>query len=422
MGFAGLTLEKSCQYQALLVVLAGIWACHPQTSPVPAKPATALSASPTRTPSALPVLPPSEPNPPHPTAIATTLETAMPTPIPAPTACPLIRADDPPRLDYPQDVAVSGDGKTLYITSRPCSDLTYNSQIIQLDSENSQDCIHRLYTLKDGKLSAFPGQLMQTQGCYMSEIELAREENRLYISQLSSSKLLGFDTNTYQPNLDKSVAQQDVDSTTIPPSNIPRTGPLNLYWDPSSQRIYFVMVGNLSEGSSASISTIFNGQRKTLFSGGGYFAIYKEHLYIGSGKSTKTIDYNQAQDLIGSPSKFAENFPDIFNVRISDLNIWPKGIRIDSKGSMFLSDINHHVIWKYDFEKKTISVLAGANQAGFNDGQGAVAQFRYPTALDVDHAGNLYVADTGNKAIRKITPDGTVTTLYKETQTTSGMQ
>jgi hypothetical protein len=402
----------------LLVVLAGLWACHPQTSPVPAKPATALSASPTRTP--LPVLPPSEPNPPHPTAIATTHATVIPTPIPAPTTCPLIRADNPPRLDYPQDVAVSGDGQTLYITSRPCSDLAYNSQIIQLDSENSQDCIHRLYTLKDGKISAFPGQLMQTQGCYLSEIELAREENRLYISQLSTSKLLGFDTNTYQPNLDQSVAQFDVDSTTIPPSNISRTGPLNLYWDPSSQRIYFVMVGNLSEGSSASISTIFNGQRKTLFSGGGYFAIFNEHLYRSNSKSIKTVDFNQVQNFINVPGYHYEDFPNA--IKVDDLKILNKGIRLDSKGNMYVSDINHHVIWKYDFENKKISILAGSNQAGYSDGQGSVAQFRYPTALDVDHYGNIYVADTGNKAIRKITPDGTVTTLYKETQTTSGIQ
>jgi DNA-binding beta-propeller fold protein YncE len=416
MGFAGLTLEKPCQYLALLVVLAGLSACHPQTSPVPAKPATALSAFPTITPSALPVLPPSEPNPPHPTAIAT----AIPTPIPAPTTCPLIRADNPPRLDYPQDVAVSGDGQTLYITSRPCSDLYDGYNIIQIDSENSQDCIHRLYTLKDGKISAFPGQLMQNQGCYMSEIELAREENRLYISQLSSSKLLGFDTNTYQPNLDKSVAQFDVDSTTIPPSNISRTGPLNLYWDPSSQRIYFVMDGNLSESSSAYISTIFNQKSHMLFYGAGYFAIYKEHLYRATRKSSKTVDFNKVQDFIRVPGYHYEEFPDID--KVTDLKILIKGIRLDSKGNMYVSDINHHVIWKYDFEKKTISILAGANQAGFNDGQGSVAQFRYPTALDVDHYGNLYVADTGNKAIRKITPDGTVTTLYKETQTTSGMQ
>ena len=59
----------------------------------------------------------------------------------------------------------------------------------------------------------------------------------------------------------------------------------------------------------------------------------------------------------------------------------------------------------------TITLVAGSLQrAGSQDGAGAVAQFTGPTGVVQDSAGNAYVADTGNHTIRKIAPDGTVTT------------
>ena len=44
--------------------------------------------------------------------------------------------------------------------------------------------------------------------------------------------------------------------------------------------------------------------------------------------------------------------------------------------------------------------------------KGLETEFNYPTAMDFDAKDNLYIADTGNNAIRKITPDGTVSTFY----------
>lgn len=65
-----------------------------------------------------------------------------------------------------------------------------------------------------------------------------------------------------------------------------------------------------------------------------------------------------------------------------------------------------------------VSTVAGAESSGafgaalgFADGAGTTARFRYPEGLTIDRAGNLYVADRGNQAIRKITPEGTVTTI-----------
>ena len=53
----------------------------------------------------------------------------------------------------------------------------------------------------------------------------------------------------------------------------------------------------------------------------------------------------------------------------------------------------------------------GTTGGGFADGFGSAARFSVPRAIAADAAGNLYVADTGNHVIRKVTPDGNVTTL-----------
>ncbi|MBT9549105.1 MAG: hypothetical protein IV090_27170 [Candidatus Sericytochromatia bacterium] len=58
-----------------------------------------------------------------------------------------------------------------------------------------------------------------------------------------------------------------------------------------------------------------------------------------------------------------------------------------------------------------LTVLAGSDAPGFQDGKGEDARFQGPQGLDLDLQGNLYVADTENHAIRKISPQGEVSTI-----------
>ena len=89
----------------------------------------------------------------------------------------------------------------------------------------------------------------------------------------------------------------------------------------------------------------------------------------------------------------------------------PGGVVLDLSGNLFVADTGNSLIRKIT-PNGVVSTFAGsaANQ-GYHDGNGTAAWFNSPAALAIDGAGNLYVADTGNSVIRKITATGTVTTV-----------
>jgi hypothetical protein len=89
----------------------------------------------------------------------------------------------------------------------------------------------------------------------------------------------------------------------------------------------------------------------------------------------------------------------------------PFGIAVDSAGVVYVADTYNHMIRKITPEG-AVSTLAGSpGQSGSADGAGSAARFNNPFAVAVDGAGNLYVADSENHTIRKITSAGEVTTL-----------
>jgi sugar lactone lactonase YvrE len=88
----------------------------------------------------------------------------------------------------------------------------------------------------------------------------------------------------------------------------------------------------------------------------------------------------------------------------------PYGLALDPHGALYVSDAGDNDRIRVLRTDGRVATLAGGVE-GFKDGQGAEARFDTPSGIVLDAVGNLYVADTGNHAIRKVTPDGVVTTL-----------
>ena len=89
----------------------------------------------------------------------------------------------------------------------------------------------------------------------------------------------------------------------------------------------------------------------------------------------------------------------------------PSGIAMDQSGNFFVSDTGNHTIRKIS-PAGVVSTIAGlAEQSGFTNGIGAAARFNSPLGLAVALSGTVYVADCGNHLIRAILPGNVVTTL-----------
>ena len=89
----------------------------------------------------------------------------------------------------------------------------------------------------------------------------------------------------------------------------------------------------------------------------------------------------------------------------------PAGVAVDSAGTVYAADTLNNTIRKIS-PAGVVTTLAGtAGQFGSADGTGSAARFGSPQSVAVDGIGNVYVADTANHTIRKITPSGVVTTL-----------
>jgi DNA-binding beta-propeller fold protein YncE len=91
--------------------------------------------------------------------------------------------------------------------------------------------------------------------------------------------------------------------------------------------------------------------------------------------------------------------------------MFPQDIATDGMGNVYISEINSHTIRKIA-PNGMVSTFAGSpGQIGHQDGTGSAARFNYPKGIATDIAGNVLVLDSNNRSVRMITPAGSVSTL-----------
>lgn len=97
----------------------------------------------------------------------------------------------------------------------------------------------------------------------------------------------------------------------------------------------------------------------------------------------------------------------------------PVNLALDAAGNLYIAEAGGATVRKLRTDGQ-LEFIAGKHEVtGSDDGTGVNATFRYPYDLVVDEDGNIYVADVTNKLIRKITPQGVVTTIAGSVNSTS---
>jgi hypothetical protein len=151
--------------------------------------------------------------------------------------------------------------------------------------------------------------------------------------------------------------------------------------------------------------------------------------FIWKGVYNPGIQYS-ANDIVlssGSSLIFSEGVPAPYSITTlitsptTGLNA-PSGCAIDTSNNLYIADTQNHVIRRVIRSTGVMTIIAGTSgTSGYTNATGTAARFNTPYGVAVDNSGNLFVADRGNHAIRKIVlSSGVVTTYAGATTAISG--
>ncbi len=168
-------------------------------------------------------------------------------------------------------------------------------------------------------------------------------------------------------------------------------------------KLHTLIDGGSEQFLPAEPGTIFLGATTAVFDAAG-------NLYVGEN------DVNIVRKVTsdGKVSVYAGAFKQAGNEDGSALDARfsrPRALAIDRAGNLYLADEKAHVIRKISTDGKVTTIAGTAGEAGSVDGTGPAARFRAPRGVAVGPDGNIYVMDTNNHAIRRVTPEGGVTTF-----------
>ncbi|MCP5502449.1 MAG: hypothetical protein H7A25_21305 [Leptospiraceae bacterium] len=138
------------------------------------------------------------------------------------------------------------------------------------------------------------------------------------------------------------------------------------------------------------------------------YALSSNQTNTGTGTGTGTVETGTAGDVTTLAGSGTAGSADGTGTAASF--DFPMGIAVDTSGNIYVADFNNNKIRKISSSGE-VTTLAGSGTAGSADGNGTAASFNTPQGVTVDASGNIYVADSGNYKIRKVTSSGVVTTL-----------
>ena len=361
------------------------------------------------------------------------------------TAQCLKNAALPEQIHFPTDLTVSKDGQTLFMLASYCEQLPDKPNLtsgnsICVDKEESVPHDEKfVYQLK-AENNFLPQPILENNspvlGCRVKEIEATEDGKTLFLSDFIDYRIHAYDEKLstivegygvsphgflglYSPDIDRPLYWGR-------PQYLKIEGNHLLY-----RQIVHAGMGTYYHTRELNVATKKLKDRYCNLNGSGQgFKIailsffHKDHVYF--------FDVTESQRrassiyLERSPARqdtcYVNTSPTTYFIESpnADGGYHLAGMVIDSKGTIYVSETLSNTIYtinlppyeendRGDFLEKYTS-----GKTGYQDGDLSEAQFNTPTTLVIDAQDNIYVADTSNHAIRKITPEGVVSTLFKQ--------
>ena len=204
---------------------------------------------------------------------------------------------------------------------------------------------------------------------------------------------------------------EDVAVTSIGDLYIADTGNHEIRKVTASTGIITTVAGNGSPGSlgdgGAATAARLNSPRGIAVASNG-------DLYIGDRSNNKVRKVTASTGVITTyaGTGTAGYLGDVGAATSARLN-QPEGVALASNGDLYIADVSNNVIRKVTASTGIITTFAGTGTAG-STGDGGLAtsaQLNAPQAVDMNGAGDLYIADTGNHKIRRVATGGTISTV-----------
>ena len=173
----------------------------------------------------------------------------------------------------------------------------------------------------------------------------------------------------------------------------------------TSGGVVSTLAGSGSEGSADGI-----GRAASFSKPEGVAVDTSGNVYVADSNVIRKITCRGVVTTLAKSSGVTGSTDRSGNLIIASLN-YPSRVAVDTSGNVYFTDSINSRIRKITPDGIVTTLAGSAGVAGAADGMGTAALFNAPEGIAVDTSGNIYVADTGNELIRKITAEGMVTTL-----------